>query len=508
MKRLVLLLALAVCWSGSCPANEVEPKGYFAIRVVDRATGRGVPLVELRTVHAVRYVTDSAGWVAFYEPGLMDKEVFFFVTSHGYQFPKDGFGMAGVRLKTVPGGEATLKIDRVNVAERLYRVTGAGIYRDSVLLGRPVPIRQPLLNALVFGSDSINSVVYRGKIYWFWGDTSRPSYPLGNFHVPGATSLLPADGGLDPDQGVDLEYFLAPDGFAKPTAQMPGEGPTWIDALVVLTDAEGQERMFAKYVKVAPPMRVYERGLVEWNDEQKRFEKRLTLDMAAPVVPAGHTMLHTDGGKKYVYFCEAYPLVRVPAEPEALLDPSRYEAYTYFKPGSRADEPLLDRGADGSLRLGWKTDAPPLEEELEAKLVASGQLRPEERWFVLSDLNEPDKRVRIARSSVFWNKFRQRWIMIGLESWGTSMLGEIWYAEAPQPLGPWRLARKIVTHDRYSFYNPKQHPMFDQQDGRVIYFEGTYTHTFSGNPEQTPRYDYNQIMYRLDLADPRLHTPQ
>ena len=25
------------------------------------------------------------------------------------------------------------------------------------------------------------------------------------------------------------------------------------------------------------------------------------------------------------------------------------------------------------------------------------------------------------------------------------------------------------------------------------------------NPNQTPRYDYNQIMYRLDLADTRLH---
>ena len=24
---------------------------------------------------------------------------------------------------------------------------------------------------------------------------------------------------------------------------------------------------------------------------------------------------------------------------------------------------------------------------------------------------------------------------------------------------------------------------------------------FSGNPDQTPRYEYNQIMYRLDLSD-------
>lgn len=46
--------------------------------------------------------------------------------------------------------------------------------------------------------------------------------------------------------------------------------------------------------------------------------------------------------------------------------------------------------------------------------------------------------------------------------------------------------------------------MFAKDGGRCIYFEGTYSHTFSGNPVATPRYDYNQVMYRLDLADPRL----
>ena len=38
----------------------------------------------------------------------------------------------------------------------------------------------------------------------------------------------------------------------------------------------------------------------------------------------------------------------------------------------------------------------------------------------------------------------------------------------------------------------------------MIHFEGTYTHDFSGNPLRTPRYDYNQLLYRLDLADERL----
>jgi len=38
-------------------------------------------------------------------------------------------------------------------------------------------------------------------------------------------------------------------------------------------------------------------------------------------------------------------------------------------------------------------------------------------------------------------------------------------------------------------------------------FEGTYTSTFSGNKDPTPRYDYNQVMYQMDLADPGLALP-
>jgi len=49
-----------------------------------------------------------------------------------------------------------------------------------------------------------------------------------------------------------------------------------------------------------------------------------------------------------------------------------------------------------------------------------------------------------------------------------------------------------------------QHSFFDQEGGRIIYFEGTYTASFSGARELTPRYDYNQILYRLRLDDPRL----
>ena len=38
------------------------------------------------------------------------------------------------------GAEATIRVRRLNIAERLYRVTGAGIYRDSVLVGADIDV--------------------------------------------------------------------------------------------------------------------------------------------------------------------------------------------------------------------------------------------------------------------------------------------------------------------------------------------------------------------------------
>ncbi|HXG09022.1 MAG TPA: hypothetical protein VNK04_04470 [Gemmataceae bacterium] len=489
------------------PAADPAPTGkYFRITVVDEETGRGVPLVELRTVNNIRCYTDSNGVVAFHEPGLMGRRVFFHVKSHGYEFPKDGFGFRGRALDVSEGGSAELKIKRLNLAERLYRVTGAGIYRDSILVGRPVPLRRPLLNGLVFGSDSVVNAVYRGKIYWFWGDTNQPAYPLGNFDVPGAVSDLPSAGGLDPEVGVDLEYFVDEKGFAKRMAPMPGPGPTWIGGLVVLRDQDGRERMFASYVKVRGLLDIYERGLAEFNDQKQQFEKVLQFPMDAPVHPGGHPFKHTVDGVEYVYFPEPYPLVRVRADPEHLKNLDRYESFTCLEEGTRPGQGRLDRAPDGSLRWGWKKKTPPVSAAEQAKLIKAGHLKPGEALLHLQDADS-GKAVTAHGASVYWNRYRGRWVMITVEAGGTSFLGEVWYAEADSPLGPWVYARKVVSHDHYSFYNPKQHPMFDKEDGRVIFFEGTYTHTFSGNPEQTPRYDYNQVMYKLNLADPRLALP-
>ncbi len=480
--------------------SAVAESPYFEMQVIDADTKRGVPLVELKTVNGIRHYTDSAGVVAFHEPGLMGQTVFFHVKSHGYQLPKDGFGYRGVRLKVAAGKRATIEINRINIAQRVYRVTGAGIYRDSTLVGRKALTKKPLLNGLVFGSDSVVNAVFNGRLYWFWGDTNRPSYPLGNFHVPGAVSRLPGDGGLDPEVGVDLEYFLDKKGFAKSTAKLPGAGPTWINGLVKLDD-NGKERLFASYVKVKPLLTVYERGLAEFSDETKTFSKVTEFDMQAPVHPTGHPFVHRTADREYVYFGNPFPVVRVPADSESLRDLSKYECYTCLKEGARKGQLDVVRES-GKPVFAWKRNTIPFTPKLQQELVAAKLLKREESLFQLHD--EKGKPILIHAGSVAWNDYRQRWIMIAVQSFGSSLLGEVWYGEASKLTGPWQNARRIVTHDNYSFYNPKHHPVFDKDGGKTVFFEGTYTSMFSGNKDRTPRYDYNQIMYKLDLSDPRL----
>jgi hypothetical protein len=134
-------------------------------------------------------------------------------------------------------------------------------------------------------------------------------------------------------------------------------------------------------------------------------------------------------------------------------------------------------------------------------LISNGKLKAGESWIQLRDF-ETSAPIEAGRGSVYWNEFRQRWVMVT-----SSKPGEIWFAEGDTPVGPWVYAQRIVSHDNYNFYNPTQHPFFDQEGGRLIYFEGTYTASFSGAKEKTPRYDYNQVMYRLALDDARLNLP-
>ena len=137
------LLGLLLCFCAASSANEQavnsemrEAAGrWFELQCVDAQTKRGIPMVELATVNHLRYVTDNEGRVAFCEPGLMGQEVFFHVRSSGYEVPSDGFGYRGVRVRPESGKRHEIRLQRLNVAERLYRITGEGRLRDSILLG-------------------------------------------------------------------------------------------------------------------------------------------------------------------------------------------------------------------------------------------------------------------------------------------------------------------------------------------------------------------------------------
>ena len=192
-----LLLVLFLLPALLCAA----PEDYFGIHVVDESTGRGVPLVTLKTTNHIALTTDSAGWIAFNEPGLMNRGVYFTFEGPGYALPKDGFGCVGVRLTPVAGKSVEVKVLRTNLAERLCRLTGQGIYRDSTLLGKEPPLPSPNLFADVMGQDSVQVVPWKGRYFWIFGDTLRANYPLGNYQSTAAWSDAPDKGGLDPEHG-------------------------------------------------------------------------------------------------------------------------------------------------------------------------------------------------------------------------------------------------------------------------------------------------------------------
>lgn len=454
---LKLLRAAAFASLANClciPAAGGEP---CRIEVVEKGSGWPVPLVELRTTHQARFVSDNAGVIAFDLPELMGRETWFDVVGNGYEALKDGFGYRGVRLTPRPGATLKVELTRTIVAKRLGRLTGAGLFAESQKTGRECDWPE----SGVLGCDSVLAAEHRGRLFWAWGDTTLAHYPLGIFHASSATTpLAPLDSFVPPVR-PKYEYFRDVAGRPRGVAQMPGDGPTWLSAYMSLPDKTGSQRLVATYLKIKPPLEAYELGLCVWNDAAERFERhRVVWTQSAtspkqPPAPEGHVAFWTDAqGRRWALFGNPLPTLRCLATFEAWEDPSQWEP---LKP-----QESLASAADG-------------------------------------------KAVRPHSGAIAWSPFRKRWVTVFTERFGKpSAFGELWYAEAPAPTGPWGRAVKVLSHDNYTFYNPRVHPELTPPDSPILLFEGTYTQQFADRPQPTPRYDYNQMLYRLDLDDPAL----
>ena len=514
----LLLVTFAFAFSvttGNAEADETGNKRYFGIQVIDQETQRGVPMVSLTTVDDVTYITDSAGWVALHEPELTGSSVFFKVQSPGYDFPRDGLGITGVRLTIEPDKSSTIRITRRNRAERLYRITGRDLYLDTVRLGHEAPVKSPLISGMVVGQDSIQPMLIGDKMHWFWGDTNRMSYPLGLFRTAGAVSTLPADGGLDPATGINLEYFTNPEGFARAMIDVPDRnGVVWIDGVCKVTDSEQQPQVVTRYSRRKGLAEALEQGLALWNSERNIFEVLDVVDLGESWrIVRDHPIHQNIDGIDYICFGNPFPVSRVPATLDAVRDRSAYESFTCREELQDANptqdqlqksRPLRDKS--GQLIWRW-TKAPPVTQQDERQWVKNGLLTIQETRFLPRDADVKDRIVQVHAGTVHFNTFRNRWVMIANEqAWdkgSPSFLGEVFYSESDSAQGPFVITMNIATHPGQSFYNPCHHPFFDQNDGRTIYFEGTYCNTFTQSPA-TPKYNYNQLMYRLDLSGSHL----
>ncbi|MFN8743064.1 MAG: hypothetical protein ACK5YR_24285 [Pirellula sp.] len=465
---------------------------WFGIQIVDQDTKRGIPLAKLKTTDNTEYWTDNQGWIAFLEPGMMGKDIYFSIESPGYEYPKDGFEFQGFKLRTHPGARVQVAMNRANKAERLHRVTGNGLYRDSELLGIPTPDNRSSWNAGVMGSDSVQMLPYRGKLFWIWGDTNLAHYPLGNFHVTAATSPMPkSDKTKIRQELIDnapyLTYFVDQES-GSPKKILPDDAPgaVWLFGAFTIYDEHQNEMLIAHYSRHLSLGTMVEHGIAIWNDEKEIFEKKVTFDVLNNWQhPRGQAVQVKQSEGDFIYFVESFANTRVPANLNAILDPNQYQSLAWDAK---------------SKTYQWQSTLPPTtQKEEQAKLLANEMRSSDARY----NLQSNEESISMHRSSIEWNSFRKRWILIGNEinlKSAPSHLGEVWFAESDSIDGPWMNATKIATHPKQSFYNPRQHPVFSSDDGRIIYFEGTYTQSFSGNPIATPRYEYNQLMYRLDLS--------
>lgn len=153
---------------------------------------------------------------------------------------------------------------------------------------------------------------------------------------------------------------------------------------------------------------------------------------------AGHPVGINRGNKRYYYFTTAFPLsvrMRVKASWESATDPNAFEVFTGLGDPQGRPESKFRWVSSKELLEAWNSQ--------KSDLIKALQKEKEGNSFIY-DI-ETGTAVKPHGGSVYWNEYRQKWIMIAVqEGASSSYLGEVWYAESDTPLGPWGYARKSL----------------------------------------------------------------
>jgi len=335
---LAFSIASLLFWDGgwNCGVRAQQPVDQSEstacrILIVDDQNGWPVPLVELRTIHQVRLVSDNAGVIALDLPELMGVSTWFHIHGHGYEVPADGFGYRGIRLTPQAGKTEIIKVTRKLPGKRLGRLTGGGLFAESQKMGEAIDWQEQR----ILGCDSVQIAFHNQKVHWAWGDTQLAGYPLGRFHMIGATTGPRPLRVFEPPIQLRFQYFVDDSGVPRNIGEMPGTGPTWINGFVSLKDQTGKSHLVGTYSKIKPPLTVYEIGLCKWDEVDERFVGHRVLWQQSeqtpnpPLTPQGHPSFTTDDhGHRWLLLGDPFPNFRCPATFEAWGDPNQWQSLT------------------------------------------------------------------------------------------------------------------------------------------------------------------------------------
>ncbi|GAB4275085.1 MAG: hypothetical protein Kow0029_15940 [Candidatus Rifleibacteriota bacterium] len=470
-------------------------------------------MVELELENGLKLISDNDGFITLFAPDLEGKTARFKITGNGYSTGQRDFWGEESFTTTIQAGKfEKCYLKRTQLAQRLYRITGASRYNHTILAGKkPRFETSDLLPGGVIGQDSVITVPWKNRLWNFYGDTLG----LSGFNFSASCARLPFSDKMhpsfDPDIGLPLEYLVDENGFAKKMIETGKKGFTWIEYVlpVKLFANSKSKSLLARYVLHSSLEKAEEAGFALFQESEGSFRivKRFKTSK-------GHKCTHPvpifiGSERRYLLF----PWEMTGVEYSEIVNEQEHFFYTCFrKMDSKAkrtkgfllngEKCYIERDSKGRAIYSWRKGGVAASSLFQQILLQKGVMTEDDVLFAPLEI---DSGKRIARfdGSIAYNSFKGCWICI---SQGIKP-GDIIYAEADTPTGPWGFARKVSEFKRYNLYNPAQHPWFAQENDRFIYYEGTYTNFFSDSPGKNPEADYNQVMFKLDLAQEDLIMP-